>query len=105
MGEALVADPAPVIEALLAELPGRASSADYVESPAPKTAEKALHPEQVFAAQVHLPPPRRVRRRRFDDVPGAGGLRFAQRREDLLGVQRLFGRFRCRALDVVRARG
>ncbi|WP_372665816.1 benzoylformate decarboxylase [Amycolatopsis kentuckyensis] len=50
MGEALVADPAPVIEALLATLPGRASSVDYVASPAPKTGEKALHPEQVFAA-------------------------------------------------------
>lgn len=50
MGEALVADPAPVVEALLKRLPARATQRDYVENPAPKTGEKALHPEQVFAA-------------------------------------------------------
>ncbi|MEV6831166.1 benzoylformate decarboxylase [Amycolatopsis sp. NPDC051102] len=50
MGEALVADPAPVIEALLAKVPGRATQAGHVENPAPRTGGKALHPEQVFAA-------------------------------------------------------
>ncbi|GLY38430.1 benzoylformate decarboxylase [Amycolatopsis sp. NBRC 101858] len=50
MGEALVADAAPVIEALLAKVPGRTSSGDHVENPEPRTGENALHPEQVFAA-------------------------------------------------------
>ncbi len=50
MGEALVADPAPVIEALLARVPARGTTTGYVENPEPKTGEKALHPEQVFAA-------------------------------------------------------
>ncbi|WP_410644231.1 benzoylformate decarboxylase [Amycolatopsis sp. lyj-346] len=50
MGEALVADPAPVIEALLAKVPGRKASAGYAVNPAPKTGGEALHPEQVFAA-------------------------------------------------------
>jgi benzoylformate decarboxylase len=50
MGEALVADPAPVIEALLAKVPGRNATTGYGASPAPRTGEKALHPEQVFAA-------------------------------------------------------
>ena len=50
-GEALVADPAPVIEALL-ELPERRSPAtpQYLPNPEPATATRALHPEQVFAA-------------------------------------------------------
>ncbi|WP_410610981.1 benzoylformate decarboxylase [Amycolatopsis sp. lyj-109] len=50
MGEALVADPAPVIEALLGKIPAREAEREYVESPEPRTGEKALHPEQVFAA-------------------------------------------------------
>ncbi|WP_206794342.1 benzoylformate decarboxylase [Amycolatopsis sp. MtRt-6] len=50
MGEALVADPAPVIEALLAKVPGRATRTNYVATPEPRTGERALHPEQVFAA-------------------------------------------------------
>lgn len=52
MGEALVADPAPVIEALLAQVPARTSfdGPKFVPNPAPATAETALHPEQVFAA-------------------------------------------------------
>jgi benzoylformate decarboxylase len=50
MGEALVADPAPVIEALLAQVPGRTSAGGHTEIPEPKTGGKALHPEQVFAA-------------------------------------------------------
>ncbi|HEY3483034.1 MAG TPA: benzoylformate decarboxylase, partial [Streptomyces sp.] len=50
MGEALVADPAPVIEALLAKVPGRAAKAEYLANPAPQNGDRALHPEQVFAA-------------------------------------------------------
>ncbi|MDS0145652.1 benzoylformate decarboxylase [Amycolatopsis sp. CM201R] len=50
MGEALVADPAPVIEALLAKIPARETQLGYVENPEPKAGGKALHPEQVFAA-------------------------------------------------------
>ncbi|WP_103337247.1 benzoylformate decarboxylase [Amycolatopsis sp. CA-126428] len=50
MGEALVADPAPVIEALLTKVPARGTTSGYVETPEPKTGAKALHPEQVFAA-------------------------------------------------------
>jgi benzoylformate decarboxylase len=50
MGEALVADPAPVIEALLAKVPARGTTSGYFENPAPKSGAKALHPEQVFAA-------------------------------------------------------
>ncbi|EOD69925.1 benzoylformate decarboxylase [Amycolatopsis vancoresmycina] len=50
MGEALVADPAPVIEALLQHIPARAAQRGYVETPEPRTGETALHPEQVFAA-------------------------------------------------------
>ncbi|WP_329045567.1 benzoylformate decarboxylase [Amycolatopsis sp. NBC_01488] len=50
MGEALVADPAPVIEALLAKVPRRGSRGDFAGNPAPKTGTTALHPEQVFAA-------------------------------------------------------
>ncbi|MET8849244.1 benzoylformate decarboxylase [Amycolatopsis sp. NPDC004625] len=50
MGEALVADPAPVIEALLKKLPARGTQRGYEENPEPKTGENALHPEQVFAA-------------------------------------------------------
>ncbi|MFB9684846.1 benzoylformate decarboxylase [Amycolatopsis plumensis] len=50
MGEALVADPGPVIEALLSKVPARTFEKDHVENPEPRTGEKALHPEQVFAA-------------------------------------------------------
>ncbi|WP_103347604.1 benzoylformate decarboxylase [Amycolatopsis sp. CA-128772] len=50
MGEALVAEPAPVIEALLRKVPARTAQRGYVENPEPKTGERALHPEQVFAA-------------------------------------------------------
>jgi benzoylformate decarboxylase len=52
MGEALVADPAPVLEALLARLPARTAEdgPTFVPNPEPATAETALHPEQVFAA-------------------------------------------------------
>ncbi|MGW3963561.1 benzoylformate decarboxylase [Amycolatopsis sp. NPDC005003] len=50
MGEALVADPAPVIEALLKKIPAQETQRGYVENPAPRTGEEALHPEQVFAA-------------------------------------------------------
>ncbi|MEV4055197.1 benzoylformate decarboxylase [Amycolatopsis sp. NPDC049688] len=50
MGEALVADPAPVIEALLKKIPAKETARGYVENPEPRTGEKALHPEQVFAA-------------------------------------------------------
>jgi len=52
VGQALVADPAPVIDALLARLPARPSPGgpDYLPNPEPATAERALHPEQVFAA-------------------------------------------------------
>lgn len=50
MGEALVADPGPVIEALLANVPARASTGGHAGNPEPKTGGTALHPEQVFAA-------------------------------------------------------
>ncbi|NKQ51454.1 benzoylformate decarboxylase [Amycolatopsis sp. K13G38] len=52
MGQALVADPAPVIESLLARLPARPASgaAAFAPTPEPATAKTALHPEQVFAA-------------------------------------------------------
>ncbi|CAM3536242.1 benzoylformate decarboxylase [Kibdelosporangium persicum] len=50
MGEALVADPGAVIEALLARLPSRRQARDFVPNPPAETAEAALHPEQVFAA-------------------------------------------------------
>ncbi|WP_410676329.1 benzoylformate decarboxylase [Amycolatopsis sp. cmx-4-68] len=50
MGEALVADPAPVIEALLAKVPARTSGGGYSPDPEPRTGTTALHPEQVFAA-------------------------------------------------------
>ncbi|MFE7170036.1 benzoylformate decarboxylase [Streptomyces sp. NPDC057616] len=52
MGEALVADPAAVIELLLKVLdePGQPAG-DYLPVPAPRTAEgPRLHPEEVFAA-------------------------------------------------------
>ncbi|TVT36723.1 benzoylformate decarboxylase [Amycolatopsis rhizosphaerae] len=52
MGQALVADPAPVVEALLDRLPARepAKGPRYVPNPEPATGGGALHPEQVFAA-------------------------------------------------------
>jgi benzoylformate decarboxylase len=50
MGEALVADSGPVIEALLAKVPARTWTGDHAANPAPRTGEKALHPEEVFAA-------------------------------------------------------
>ncbi|GAB2998270.1 benzoylformate decarboxylase [Amycolatopsis acidiphila] len=53
MGEALVADPAPVLEALRTRLPARPGAADgprFLANPEPATADGALHPEQVFAA-------------------------------------------------------
>ncbi|MET8997282.1 benzoylformate decarboxylase [Amycolatopsis sp. NPDC004169] len=50
MGDALVADPAPVIEALLTKIPARGTAGEHVGIPAARTGGKALHPEQVFAA-------------------------------------------------------
>src|SRR4051812_35843161 len=50
MGEALVADSGPVIEALLAKVPARTWTGDHATNPEPRTGEKALHPEEVFAA-------------------------------------------------------
>ncbi|RJQ75476.1 benzoylformate decarboxylase [Pseudonocardiaceae bacterium YIM PH 21723] len=51
MGDALVADPGVVIEALLAGIPSRAVGGErFVEPPEPLVGEHALHPEQVFAA-------------------------------------------------------
>ncbi|MFD9963417.1 benzoylformate decarboxylase [Amycolatopsis sp. NPDC058986] len=52
MGEALVADPGVVLEALLARIESRTADAGehFVPNPEPATAEGALHPEQVFAA-------------------------------------------------------
>jgi benzoylformate decarboxylase len=50
MGEALVADPGPVIEALLSRLAPRPSAGGFVPNPEPAAAGQTLHPEQVFAA-------------------------------------------------------
>jgi benzoylformate decarboxylase len=50
MGEALVADSGPVIEALLAKVPARTWTGNHAANPEPRTGEKALHPEEVFAA-------------------------------------------------------
>jgi benzoylformate decarboxylase len=50
MGEALVADSGPVIEALLAKVPARTWTGSHAANPEPRTGEKALHPEEVFAA-------------------------------------------------------
>lgn len=53
MGEALVADPAPVLEALLTRLPAGTAADDgprFRPAPEAQTADGALHPEQVFAA-------------------------------------------------------
>jgi benzoylformate decarboxylase len=50
MGEALVADSGPVIEALLAKVPARTWTGDHAVHPEPRTGDKALHPEEVFAA-------------------------------------------------------
>ncbi|MEU5692024.1 benzoylformate decarboxylase [Actinosynnema sp. NPDC020468] len=49
-GEALVADPGAVIEALLAGLPSRRVERPFTPNPEPAVGEGALHPEQVFAA-------------------------------------------------------
>jgi benzoylformate decarboxylase len=53
MGEALVADPGPVLEALITRLPARPAANDgprFRPAPEPETADGAVHPEQVFAA-------------------------------------------------------
>jgi benzoylformate decarboxylase len=50
VGEALVADPAPVIEALIARLPARTADRGHVPTPEPAAGTTALHPEEVFAA-------------------------------------------------------
>jgi len=50
MGEALVADPAAVIEALLDRAAPRAGETGFTPNPESATAPDALHPEQVFAA-------------------------------------------------------
>lgn len=50
VGEALVADPAAVIDALLDLIPaGAEASWDFLPNPEPATGDRALHPEQVFA--------------------------------------------------------
>ncbi|TCP53054.1 benzoylformate decarboxylase [Tamaricihabitans halophyticus] len=52
VGEALVADPGVVIDALLTRIPARrtASGEPFGSSPEPAAGKNALHPEQVFAA-------------------------------------------------------
>lgn len=59
MGEALVADPGPVLTALLDRLPQRASGPrEFTPPPEPATATGgALHPEEVFAALRDTQPP------------------------------------------------
>ncbi|MGW2343931.1 benzoylformate decarboxylase [Streptomyces sp. NPDC001661] len=59
MGEALVADPGPVLTALLTELPQRASEPrEFTTPPEPATASgPGLHPEEVFAALRDTRPP------------------------------------------------
>ncbi|GAB3562665.1 benzoylformate decarboxylase [Amycolatopsis endophytica] len=51
VGESLVAGPGPVLDGLLARLPAREpGETAFVPNPEPGTGERALHPEQVFAA-------------------------------------------------------
>ncbi|MDQ0380985.1 benzoylformate decarboxylase [Amycolatopsis thermophila] len=51
VGESLVADPGAVLDGLLARLPARAGGDTvFAPNPEPATGERALHPEQVFAA-------------------------------------------------------
>ncbi|MBW4718463.1 benzoylformate decarboxylase [Saccharothrix obliqua] len=50
MGDALIADPGVVLEALLDRTAPRPTEPGYVPNPEPATAPHALHPEQVFAA-------------------------------------------------------
>ncbi|RKT54884.1 benzoylformate decarboxylase [Saccharothrix australiensis] len=50
MGEALVADPGAVVEALLARTAARGGDTGFEPNPEPETAPDALHPEEVFAA-------------------------------------------------------
>ncbi|GHE77451.1 benzoylformate decarboxylase [Amycolatopsis deserti] len=51
MGESLVASAGPVLNGLLARLPAReAGETAFVPNPEAATGERALHPEQVFAA-------------------------------------------------------
>ncbi|MEV0678930.1 benzoylformate decarboxylase [Actinosynnema sp. NPDC050436] len=50
MGEALVADPGVVVEALLARTSAKPTARSFRPDPEPATAPSALHPEQVFAA-------------------------------------------------------
>ncbi|GHF49777.1 benzoylformate decarboxylase [Amycolatopsis bartoniae] len=51
VGEALVADPGPVLAELHARLPARPrGESAFTPNPPPATAEGVLHPEQVFAA-------------------------------------------------------
>ncbi|MFF3573977.1 benzoylformate decarboxylase [Nocardia jiangxiensis] len=51
MGDALVADPAPVMAALLDRIPARGAACQaYLPAPDPVTATETVHPEQVFAA-------------------------------------------------------
>lgn len=59
MGEALVADPGPVLTALLTRLPQRPGGArTFTSPPEPATAPgAALHPEEVFAALRDTQPP------------------------------------------------
>ncbi|MGY0489269.1 benzoylformate decarboxylase [Streptomyces sp. WG-D5] len=59
MGEALVADPGPVLTALLTRLPQRPSGPrEFTVPPEPATAPgPALHPEEVFAALRDTQPP------------------------------------------------
>ncbi|WP_428950193.1 benzoylformate decarboxylase [Streptomyces sp. cg35] len=60
MGEALVADPGPVLDALITRLPARQQAhgdSQFIPAPEPATADGALHPEQVFAALRDTQPP------------------------------------------------
>ncbi|WP_306322010.1 MULTISPECIES: benzoylformate decarboxylase [unclassified Streptomyces] len=59
MGEALVADPGPVLTALLTRLPQRTSrTREFTAPPEPATAPgDTLHPEEVFAALRDTQPP------------------------------------------------
>ncbi|OXM75250.1 MULTISPECIES: benzoylformate decarboxylase [Amycolatopsis] len=51
MGESLVAAAGPVLDGLLVRLPAReAGETAFAPTPEPATGERALHPEQVFAA-------------------------------------------------------
>ncbi len=50
MGQALVADPGAVIDALLERTDARPAEYGFVPDPEPATAPRDLHPEQVFAA-------------------------------------------------------